>query len=147
MSTAAASATATSRPATTVPRAWSAMTSARAVAAGPARRPDLRSHHDVRGPAVRTAGPLLLSAALARSPDRGNVAGAVETSEACIHANMRGVNEPLRVVCIGGGLGAPTVMRGLRAYTADITGLIGVTDSGRSTGKVRIALDVPAPGD
>ena len=38
-------------------------------------------------------------------------------------------------------------MAGLRAYTPDITGLIGVTDSGRSTGKVRIALDVPAPGD
>ena len=53
----------------------------------------------------------------------------------------------LRVVCVGGGLGAPTVMRGLRAHTPDITGLIGVTDSGRSTGKVRIALDVPAPGD
>lgn len=86
-------------------------------------------------------------ASWSRRRDRGNVAGAVETSEACIHANMRGVNEPLRVVCIGGGLGAPTVMRGLRAYTADITGLIGVTDSGRSTGKVRIALDVPAPGD
>ena len=50
-------------------------------------------------------------------------------------------------MCIGGGLGAPTVMAGLRAYTPDITGLIGVTDSGRSTGKVRIALDVPAPGD
>jgi uncharacterized cofD-like protein len=55
--------------------------------------------------------------------------------------------EPLRVVCVGGGLGAPTVMAGLRAHTPDITGLIGVTDSGRSTGKVRIALDVPAPGD
>lgn len=55
--------------------------------------------------------------------------------------------EPIRVVCVGGGLGAPTVMRGLRAHTPDITGLIGVTDSGRSTGKVRIALDVPAPGD
>src|SRR5919201_3637158 len=54
---------------------------------------------------------------------------------------------PLRAVCIGGGLGAPTVMAGLRAHTADITGLIAVTDSGRSTGKVRIALDVPAPGD
>jgi uncharacterized cofD-like protein len=38
-------------------------------------------------------------------------------------------------------------MAGLRAHTADITGLIAVTDSGRSTGKVRIALDVPAPGD
>lgn len=51
------------------------------------------------------------------------------------------------MVCVGGGLGAPTVMAGLRAYTDDITGLIAVTDSGRSTGKVRIALDVPAPGD
>jgi uncharacterized cofD-like protein len=57
------------------------------------------------------------------------------------------MNEPLRIVCIGGGLGAPTVMAGLRAYTPDITGIIAVTDSGRSTGKVRIALDVPAPGD
>ena len=55
--------------------------------------------------------------------------------------------ESLKVVCVGGGLGAPTVMAGLRAYTDDITGLIAVTDSGRSTGKVRIALDVPAPGD
>ncbi len=51
------------------------------------------------------------------------------------------------MVCVGGGLGAPTVMAGLRGHTADITALIGVTDSGRSTGKVRIALDVPAPGD
>lgn len=55
--------------------------------------------------------------------------------------------EGLRVVCVGGGLGAPTVMRGLKRHTDRITGLIAVTDSGRSTGKVRIALDVPAPGD
>ncbi len=53
----------------------------------------------------------------------------------------------LKAVCVGGGLGAPAVMAGLRRYTDDITGLIAVTDSGRSTGKVRIALDVPAPGD
>lgn len=55
--------------------------------------------------------------------------------------------ERSRAVCIGGGLGAPTVMRGLKRHTDDITGLIAVTDTGRSTGKVRIALDVPAPGD
>jgi len=55
--------------------------------------------------------------------------------------------DALKVVCVGGGLGAPTVMRGLRKHTDRITGLIAVTDSGRSTGKVRIALDVPAPGD
>src|SRR5204862_2492272 len=63
-----------------------------------------------------------------------------------ISATIRGVNT-LRAVCVGGGLGAPTVMAGLRRHTDDITGLIAVTDSGRSTGKVRIALDVPAPGD
>jgi uncharacterized cofD-like protein len=38
-------------------------------------------------------------------------------------------------------------MRGLRERDCDLTGLIAVTDSGRSTGKIRIALDVPAPGD
>lgn len=65
----------------------------------------------------------------------------------CISAKIRSMDTTLRVVCVGGGLGAPTVMRGLRAYTDDITALIAVTDSGRSTGKVRIALDVPAPGD
>ncbi len=53
----------------------------------------------------------------------------------------------LSAVVVGGGLGAPTVMAGLRAHTDDITGLIAVTDSGRSTGKVRIALGMPAPGD
>ncbi len=53
----------------------------------------------------------------------------------------------LHVVCVGGGLGTPLVMQGLRARDCDITALIAVTDSGRSTGKIRIALDVPAPGD
>lgn len=64
-----------------------------------------------------------------------------------ISDNISGMSGPLRVVCLGGGLGAPTVMSGMRAQTGDITGIIAVTDSGRSTGKVRIALDVPAPGD
>jgi uncharacterized cofD-like protein len=53
----------------------------------------------------------------------------------------------LKAVCVGGGLGAPLIMRGLRRHTSQITGLIAVTDSGRSTGKIRIALNVPAPGD
>src|SRR5437870_12561969 len=52
-----------------------------------------------------------------------------------------------KTVCVGGGLGAPTIMAGLRRRTDDITGLIAVTDSGRSTGKVRIVVDVRAPGD
>ena len=52
-----------------------------------------------------------------------------------------------RVVALGGGVGASQVMTGLREYTRHQTGVIAVTDSGRSTGVVRSALNVPAPGD
>jgi uncharacterized cofD-like protein len=52
-----------------------------------------------------------------------------------------------RAVCFGGGVGAGQVMRGLRRHTDRLTGVITVTDSGRSTGVVRSVLNVPAPGD
>ncbi|MBI5956246.1 MAG: YvcK family protein [Chloroflexi bacterium] len=57
------------------------------------------------------------------------------------------MKENFKAVCIGGGCGASQVMAGLKAYTKQITGIIAVTDSGRSTGKIRIAMNVPAPGD
>ncbi|MAG35038.1 MAG: hypothetical protein CL878_02135 [Dehalococcoidia bacterium] len=38
-------------------------------------------------------------------------------------------------------------MQGLIEYSDDVTGVIAVTDSGRSTGAVRNFLRVPAPGD
>jgi uncharacterized cofD-like protein len=38
-------------------------------------------------------------------------------------------------------------MLGLRRYTDHLTGIISVTDSGRSTGIVRSVLNLPAPGD
>ena len=52
-----------------------------------------------------------------------------------------------KVVAIGGGVGASQVMLGLRQYTRFQTGVISVMDSGRSTGVVRGAFNVPAPGD
>ena len=52
-----------------------------------------------------------------------------------------------KVVAIGGGVGASQVMLGLRQYTRFQTGVISVLDSGRSTGVVRGAFNVPAPGD
>jgi uncharacterized cofD-like protein len=52
-----------------------------------------------------------------------------------------------RAVCLGGGCGASQVMKGLKEHTDNITGIIAVTDSGRSTGKIRVAVGVPAPGD
>lgn len=52
----------------------------------------------------------------------------------------------MNVVAIGGGNGASQVLAGLKGH-ANLTGVIAVTDSGRSTGKIRIAVDIPAPGD
>jgi uncharacterized cofD-like protein len=52
-----------------------------------------------------------------------------------------------RAVSFGGGVGAGQVLQGLRRFTDQLTGVIAVTDSGRSTGVVRSVLNVPAPGD
>ncbi len=53
----------------------------------------------------------------------------------------------MKVVSIGGGLGAVQVMRGLKRHTDALTGIIAVTDTGRSTGIVREFAQIPAPGD
>ena len=57
-----------------------------------------------------------------------------------------GRNE-MNVVSIGGGLGAVQVMRGMKHHTDNLTGIIAVTDTGRSTGIVREFAQIPAPGD
>ena len=53
----------------------------------------------------------------------------------------------IKVVSIGGGLGAVQVMQGMLRHTQDVTGVIAVTDTGRSTGIVREFAQIPAPGD
>jgi len=52
-----------------------------------------------------------------------------------------------RVVAIGGGTGLSTLLRGLKAYTANITAIVTVTDDGGSSGRLRGELGVPPPGD
>lgn len=56
-------------------------------------------------------------------------------------------DKTIKVASIGGGLGAVQVMRGLKQFTDDITGILAVTDTGRSTGIVREFAQIPAPGD
>ncbi len=53
----------------------------------------------------------------------------------------------LKVVAIGGGTGLPSVLEGLKQYTRNITAIVTVTDSGRSTGELRKEFGIPAPGD
>ncbi len=51
------------------------------------------------------------------------------------------------VVAIGGGTGLATLLRGLKRHDVSITAIVTVADDGGSTGKIRSAYDIPAPGD
>ena len=52
-----------------------------------------------------------------------------------------------RVVCVGGGTGMPSVLRGLKAYTANITAIVTVGDDGGSSGRLRREHGILPPGD
>jgi len=53
----------------------------------------------------------------------------------------------LRIVAIGGGTGMPQLLRGLRAYTDEITAIVTVADDGGSSGRLRSQMGVLPPGD
>ncbi|MBV9175211.1 MAG: YvcK family protein [Chloroflexi bacterium] len=52
-----------------------------------------------------------------------------------------------RIVCIGGGTGMPTVLRGLKSYSANITAIVTVGDDGGSSGRLRREHGILPPGD
>lgn len=51
------------------------------------------------------------------------------------------------IVAIGGGTGMPSLLRGLRNYTRNITAIVTVADDGGSSGRLRRELGVLPPGD
>jgi uncharacterized cofD-like protein len=53
----------------------------------------------------------------------------------------------LKIVCIGGGTGMSTLLRGLKNYSDNLTAIITVADDGGSSGKLRAELGVLPPGD
>jgi uncharacterized cofD-like protein len=52
-----------------------------------------------------------------------------------------------RIVAVGGGTGLSTLLRGLKAYSSNITAVVTVFDDGGSSGRLRRDLGVPPPGD
>lgn len=52
-----------------------------------------------------------------------------------------------KVVILGGGTGASTLVRGLKEFPVDISVVVSVCDDGKSTGKLRKEFDIPAVGD
>jgi len=53
----------------------------------------------------------------------------------------------LAVVCIGGGTGLSSLLRGLKKITSNITAIVTVSDDGGGSGKLRDELGMPPPGD
>ena len=52
-----------------------------------------------------------------------------------------------KVVAIGGGTGLSTLLRGLKAYTSNITAVVTVGDDGGSSGRIREEFGIIPPGD
>jgi uncharacterized cofD-like protein len=52
-----------------------------------------------------------------------------------------------KVVALGGGTGLPSVLRGLKQFTSNITAVVTVADDGGSSGRLRRDLGVLPPGD
>lgn len=52
-----------------------------------------------------------------------------------------------KIAAIGGGTGMPTLLRGVKSYTSNLTAIVTVADDGGSSGKLRRDLGVLPPGD
>ncbi len=55
--------------------------------------------------------------------------------------------EMKKIVVFGGGTGLSQLLKGLKLFPFEITAVVTVADNGKSTGKLRKELDIPAVGD
>ena len=63
-----------------------------------------------------------------------------------LSARGKGPDE-LRILAIGGGTGLPMVLEGAKTYTHNLSAVVTVTDSGRSSGRLRTEYGILPPGD
>ncbi len=80
-----------------------------------------------------------LTAVLSPELARGGLANAVY--------ERRKLAQAPRIVVIGGGTGLSTMLRGLKAYSSNITAVVTVADDGGSSGKIKKQLNILPPGD
>lgn len=71
--------------------------------------------------------------------------GETGLAERLLRQRLRGKGP--KVVAIGGGTGLPTLLRGLKQHTDNITAIVTVADDGGSSGRLRRELGVLPPGD
>ncbi len=69
----------------------------------------------------------------------------IDVAETVYHYSRR--QRGPHIVAIGGGTGMPSLLRGLKEHTANITAIVTVADDGGSSGRLRRELGVLPPGD
>ena len=69
----------------------------------------------------------------------------IEEIEGVLH-KLSKMKDP-KIVVLGGGTGLPSLLEGLKKYTRNLTAVVAVTDSGRSSGMLRKDFDIAPPGD
>ncbi len=52
-----------------------------------------------------------------------------------------------RITVIGGGSGLPSLLRGIKQYTSNVTAIVTMADDGGSSGRLRDELGIQPPGD
>lgn len=90
-------------------------------------------------------GALLSITMMNRAILRG-VGTAPETAVNVLY-ERRTLSRGMRVVAVGGGTGLSNLLSGLKKHTENITAIVTVADDGGSSGRLREALDMVAPGD
>ncbi|MCB0072178.1 MAG: YvcK family protein [Caldilineaceae bacterium] len=83
---------------------------------------------------------------LALAP-QGEQAGHVAVVNTILQRRPQSQPQGPRIVAIGGGTGMPQLLRGLRAYTDQITAVVTVADDGGSSGRLRRQMGTLPPGD
>jgi uncharacterized cofD-like protein len=103
----------------------------------------------VSGPLVIGVGALLVWLGQTRALDSITEVLMPDRDEELVDVLLthRRLNRGARIVVIGGGTGLSTLLRGLKASSANITAIVTVADDGGSSGRLRREIGVLPPGD
>ena len=91
------------------------------------------------------AGALYSIAMISRAMLRGT--GTAPETAVNVLYERKTLSRGMRVVAVGGGTGLSNLLTGIKAHTSNITAVVTVADDGGSSGRLREALDMVAPGD